>query len=164
DFGSVTVGTSKTQVGTLSASGSSVSVSAATVTSAEFSLSGITFPLTIAAGQSVPFTLMFTPQTSGSASAIGSFTSNASNPAAETEKRWGGVAVGLGRGERVPVAGAERMGRMEGADAEARSRTEEARAEADVTRSQGDVRMREREREGGVELDGKGRRQGADIG
>ncbi len=84
DFGSVTVGTSKTQVGTLSASGSSVSVSAATVTNAEFSLSGIAFPLTIAAGQSVPFTLRFTPQMSGSASAIGSFTSNASNSAAET--------------------------------------------------------------------------------
>jgi hypothetical protein len=84
DFGSVTVGTSKTQVGTLSASGSSVSVSSATVTSTEFSLSGITFPLTIAAGQSVPFTLTFIPQTSGSASATGSFTSNASNVAAES--------------------------------------------------------------------------------
>jgi hypothetical protein len=84
DFGSVTVGTSKTQAGTLSASGSSVSVSAATVTSSEFSLSGITFPFTIAAGQSAPFTLMFTPQTSGSASAISSFTSNASNSAAAT--------------------------------------------------------------------------------
>ncbi len=84
DFGSVTVGTSKTQAGTLSASGSGVSVSAATVTNAEFSLSGITFPLTIAAGQSVPFTRTFTPQTSGSASAIGSFTSNASNSPAQT--------------------------------------------------------------------------------
>jgi hypothetical protein len=84
DFGSVTVGTSKTQAGTLSASGSSVTVSSATVTSAEFSLSGITFPLTIAAGQSVPFTLTFAPQMSGSASAISSFTSNASNSAAET--------------------------------------------------------------------------------
>ncbi len=82
DFGSVTVGTSKTQVGTLSSSGSSVSVSSATLTNAEFSLSGITFPLTIAA--SVPFTLTFTPQMAGSTSAIGSFTSNASNSAAET--------------------------------------------------------------------------------
>jgi fibronectin type 3 domain-containing protein len=54
------------------------------VTSAEFSLSGLTFPLTIAAGQSIPFTLTFTPQTSGSASAIDSFTSNASNSTAET--------------------------------------------------------------------------------
>jgi Abnormal spindle-like microcephaly-assoc'd, ASPM-SPD-2-Hydin len=84
DFGSVTVGTSKTQAGTLSASGSSVSVSSATVTSAEFSVSGITFPLTIAAGQSIPFALTFTPQMSGSASAISSFTSNALNSAAET--------------------------------------------------------------------------------
>ena len=84
DFGSVTVGTSKTQAGTLSASGSSVSVSSATVTNAEFSLSGITFPLTIAVGQSAPFTLTFTPQMSGSTSAIGSFTSNASNSTAET--------------------------------------------------------------------------------
>ena len=84
DFGSVTVGTSKNQTGMLSASGSSVTLSSATVTSAEFSLSGLTFPLTIAAGQSIPFTLTFTPQTSGSASAIGSFTSNASNSTAET--------------------------------------------------------------------------------
>ena len=84
DFGSVTVGTSKTQTGTLSASGSSVTVSSATVTSAEFSLSGIGFPLTIAAGQSVPFTLTFAPQMSGSTSAITSFTSNASNSAVES--------------------------------------------------------------------------------
>jgi len=84
DFGSVTIGTSKSQTGMLSASGSSVTLSSATVTSAEFSLSGLTFPLTIAAGQSIPFTLTFTPQTSGSASAIGSFTSNASNSTAET--------------------------------------------------------------------------------
>ena len=69
DFGSVTVGTSKTQAGTLSASGSSVSVSSATVTSAEFSLGGITFPLTIAAGQSVPFTLTFTAPPSAEPSA-----------------------------------------------------------------------------------------------
>ena len=99
DFGSVTVGTSKTQAGTLSASGSSVSVSSATLTSAEFSLSGITFPLTIAAGQSVPFSLTFTPQMSGSTSAIGSFTSNASNSAAETLTGTGAVppqhSVGL---------------------------------------------------------------------
>ena len=59
-------------------------VSSVSMTSAEFSLSGITLPLTIAAGQSVPFTLTFTPQTSGSASATGSFTSNASNSAAES--------------------------------------------------------------------------------
>lgn len=93
DFGNVTVGTSKTQAGALSASGSSVSISSATLTSAEFSLSGITFPLTIAVGQSVPFTVTFTPQMSGSTSAISSFASNASNSAAETLTGTGAAAA-----------------------------------------------------------------------
>jgi hypothetical protein len=84
DFGSVTVGTSKSQTGILTATSASVAISSISMSSAEFSLSGISLPLTIAAGQSVPFTLTFTPQTSGSASAIGSFTSNSSNSAAET--------------------------------------------------------------------------------
>jgi len=83
DFGSVIVGTSKSQMGTLTASGSSVGVSSASVTSSKFSISGITLPLTIAAGKSVPFTLTFIPQTSGSAAASGSFTSNALNVAAQ---------------------------------------------------------------------------------
>ena len=84
DFGSVTVGTSKSQTGMLTASGSNVAISSVSMSSTEFSLSGIALPLTIAAGQSVPFTLTFTPQASGSASAIGSFTSNASNSASES--------------------------------------------------------------------------------
>jgi hypothetical protein len=83
-FGSVTVGTSATQASSLSASGASVTVSSASLSSGEFSLTGISFPLTIAAGQSVPFNLTFAPQTSGSASAALSFTSNASNSPAET--------------------------------------------------------------------------------
>lgn len=84
DFGSVTVGTSKTQSGTLSASGSSITLSSASVTDSEFSLSGITLPLTLAAGQSVPFTLTFAPRASGTAAAALSFTSNAANSPAET--------------------------------------------------------------------------------
>ena len=83
DFGSVTVGTSKTQSGTLVVSGSSVTLSSASVTDSEFSLSGIAFPVTIAAGQSTPFTLTFVPRASGTAGATLSFTSNAANAAAE---------------------------------------------------------------------------------
>jgi hypothetical protein len=83
DFGSVTVGTSKTQSATLIASGSSVTLSSASVTDSEFSLSGIAFPVTIAAGQSVPFTLTFGPRASGTAAATLSFASNAANSAAE---------------------------------------------------------------------------------
>ncbi len=83
DFGSVTVGTSKTQSATLVASGSSVTVSSANVTDSEFSLSGIAFPVTIAAGQSAPFTLTFVPRASGTAAATLSLASSAANSAAE---------------------------------------------------------------------------------
>ena len=83
NFGSVTVGTSKTQSGTLSVSGSSVTLSSASVTDSEFSLSGIVFPVTIVAGQTMPFTLTFVPRASGTAAAALSFASNAANSAAE---------------------------------------------------------------------------------
>jgi hypothetical protein len=83
DFGNVTVGATATQASSLSAGGASVTVSSASLSSVEFSLTGISFPLTIAAGQSVPFTLTFAPQTSGTASAALSFTSTASNTPAE---------------------------------------------------------------------------------
>ena len=61
DFGTVTLGSRKTQTGTLFASGSSVTLSSASMTGTEFLLSGIAFPLTLSAGQSMPFTLTFVP-------------------------------------------------------------------------------------------------------
>ena len=64
-------------------SGSSVILSSASVSDSEFSLSGIAFPVTIAAGKSIPFTLTFVPRASGTATAILSFASNAANAAAE---------------------------------------------------------------------------------
>jgi hypothetical protein len=84
NFGSVTVGTTSTLTSTLSASGASVTVSSSGVNGAEFSLKGITFPVTLNAGQSVPFTLTFAPQISGTASGTLSFSSNASNTPTET--------------------------------------------------------------------------------
>jgi len=78
-FGNATVGTSVSQTSSLSASGASVTVSSASLSSNEFSLTGISFPVTIAAGQSVPVTVTFAPQTSGSASAALSLGSNAAN-------------------------------------------------------------------------------------
>jgi Abnormal spindle-like microcephaly-assoc'd, ASPM-SPD-2-Hydin len=109
DFGSVTVGTSKTQSGTLTASGSSVSVSSASTTDSEFSMSGIVLPLTIAPGQSVSYTLTFTPKASGSASATDTFTSNASNSVIQN-LTGAGIApqphtVDLGWGSVSAVAG-----------------------------------------------------------
>ncbi|PYV71597.1 MAG: hypothetical protein DMG96_28490, partial [Acidobacteria bacterium] len=77
NFGSVAVGSSESMSASLSATGASVTVSSATVNSSEFSLSGVSLPFTIAAGQSAPFTMKFVPQTSGSASGSLSFKSNA---------------------------------------------------------------------------------------
>jgi Abnormal spindle-like microcephaly-assoc'd, ASPM-SPD-2-Hydin len=79
DFGSVVVGQSGNLTATLSATGSNVTVSSASTTSSEFKLSGVSFPLTIMAGQSTLVTVTFTPQSSGSASATIAFASNASN-------------------------------------------------------------------------------------
>jgi hypothetical protein len=75
NFGNTTVGTTVSQASSLSASGSSVTVSSATLSSPEFSITGISLPMTIPAGQSVPVTVTFAPQTSGTASAVLSLTS-----------------------------------------------------------------------------------------
>jgi Abnormal spindle-like microcephaly-assoc'd, ASPM-SPD-2-Hydin len=82
NVGSVVVGTSGTQTGTLSASGASVSVSSVSLSGAdpsEFSISGLTFPVTVTTTQPVTFTVRFAPTATGSASASASFASNASN-------------------------------------------------------------------------------------
>ena len=79
-FGSVVVGQSKSLTATLTATGSSITVSAANMTTSEFTISGLSLPLTLSAGQSASFTVNFKPQSSGAASASGSFNSNAANP------------------------------------------------------------------------------------
>jgi hypothetical protein len=84
NFGNTTVGSSVSQTSNLSAAGASVIVSSANLNNAEFSLSGISFPMTIPAGQSVPVTLTFAPQSSGAAIAVLSLTSNAANATTQT--------------------------------------------------------------------------------
>ena len=79
DFGNVVVGTTLSKAATLTASGGPVTVSSATVSQSEFSLTGIPLPVTIPAGYSLSFSVVFAPQTSGTASANITFASNASN-------------------------------------------------------------------------------------
>ena len=81
-FGTVTVGQTKSLPATLTAGGSSITVTAASMTTSEFKVSGLSLPLTLAAGQSASFTVIFTPQSSGTASASGAFASNAANSSA----------------------------------------------------------------------------------
>ncbi len=79
NFGNVIVGTTQNQTGTLSASNAPVTVSSLGVNGSEFSVSGISLPVTIAAGNSVSIQMTFAPQASGTASAKVTFASNASN-------------------------------------------------------------------------------------
>jgi len=79
NFNNVVVGTSATQGATLTASGASVTLTSDNFSSSEFSLNGLSLPLTIAAGNSASFTITFAPQSTGTASATLGFSSNASN-------------------------------------------------------------------------------------
>jgi len=84
-FGNVAVGSSSALSASLTASGGSVTVQPATPTNSEFVVSGISLPATLTSGQSATFTVTFTPQATGAASATLSFPSNASNsPAVQT--------------------------------------------------------------------------------
>lgn len=84
NFGSINTGTSATMTGSLTATGSAITISSASSSSSEFVVNGIGFPVTLANGQSIAFTVTFLPQTSGTASGSISFASNATNtPATE---------------------------------------------------------------------------------
>ena len=78
-FGNVTVGSTASKSGTLTAGGASVTIMSASSSSSEFALSGISLPATIPAGKSMSYSVAFTPQSSGTATATLSFASNASN-------------------------------------------------------------------------------------
>ena len=68
-FTSVNVGsTSQPQSATLSATGGNVTITSDTLTGSGFGFSGITFPVTIATGSSVTFSVTFTPASAGNSS------------------------------------------------------------------------------------------------
>ena len=79
NFGDVVVGASSTLSSSLSATGAAVTVSSATSSSPEFTINGLSLPAVLSAGQSLPYSVTFTPQTSGTATATLTFVSNASN-------------------------------------------------------------------------------------
>jgi len=83
-FGNVAVGSSATKTGSLTAGTSNVTVSTVDESGEGYSLSGITFPVTVLAGQSVPFTVMFAPQTAGSSPGSLAFVSDASDTPSAT--------------------------------------------------------------------------------
>jgi uncharacterized protein (UPF0303 family) len=90
-FGSVTVGNTSTKSATITAAGASVTVSAASLGSSLFSLSGITLPLTLSAGKSASFDVLFTPQASGTVTSTLKFASTAAD--SPTAEALGGSGV-----------------------------------------------------------------------
>jgi len=84
NFGNVAVGSNQVLSGTLTASNADVTVSSAAWNGSGYSLSGITFPVTVPAGKSVTYSVTFAPASTGNAPGGLSFVSNASNsPAAQ---------------------------------------------------------------------------------
>ncbi|MGO9863068.1 MAG: choice-of-anchor D domain-containing protein [Terriglobales bacterium] len=91
-FGNVTVGSSASLQATLTASNAAVTISSDDSTSSEFSILGLTLPVTIAAGQSVAVTIQFTPSAAGAATGQAGFTSNAANSPTVEQLTGTGVA------------------------------------------------------------------------
>jgi hypothetical protein len=93
NFGSIAVGSSTTQPSSISAIGSSVTISSASNSNAQFAISGISLPVTIPAGQTVGFDVIFSPTQSGTASGTLMFVSNASNSQSGESVTGAGTAV-----------------------------------------------------------------------
>src|SRR5580692_11648 len=81
DFGSVPAGTTKTLSATATNNGSvSVTVNQVFISTPYFTMTTPSLPVTVAAGQSTPITIAFTPNTTGSFSAMATIGSDGSDP------------------------------------------------------------------------------------
>jgi len=108
-FGNVTLGSQRSISETLTnTGGTSVTISQVAISGAGFSLSGITTPVTINAGQSTTFTVVFTPQAAGAASGTvtvtsgwaqikASFASRGAEARAASIARWRSSTLANGR-------------------------------------------------------------------
>ena len=95
NFGNTAVGSTQNQTGTLTAGTANVTVSSAGWNGQGYTLSGISFPLSLAAGKSVNYTVSFTPQATGVAPGTISFVSDAPNsPSAQSWTGTGTLAGG----------------------------------------------------------------------
>jgi Abnormal spindle-like microcephaly-assoc'd, ASPM-SPD-2-Hydin len=92
DFGNVTVGQSATLSTTLAASNGNVTISSDQVTSPEFSIHGLSLPVTILSGHSIQARIRFTPKQSGTAPAKAGYFGNAVDSPAVEQLTGTGVA------------------------------------------------------------------------
>jgi hypothetical protein len=101
NFGNVAVGSSSSLTGTLSASNADVTVASVDWTGSGYSISGVSFPLGVAAGQSAQYTVTFTPTAAGSSLGSISFLSNASD--ASLKQTFSGAGTQTGSSHSVSL-------------------------------------------------------------
>jgi hypothetical protein len=93
NFGSVPEGTTQTRPMTISATGASVTVSSASSSSSQFIVQGASFPLKLAAGQSLSLKVAFTPESGAAVTGSLTFDSDASDSHALASVRGSGSTV-----------------------------------------------------------------------
>jgi cytochrome c len=94
-FGNVQIGSNSTLSETLTNSGgTSITISQATATGAGFSVSGLSLPVTLTAGQSKTFSVVFAPSSAGSVSGNLAILSNGPNPTLNIALSGAGVTPG----------------------------------------------------------------------
>ena len=94
-FGSVQTGSSQKQSVTLTnTGGTSVNLTQASVTGSGFSLSGLTVPATLSAGQAVSFSVTFAPQSTGNVTGSVAIASNATNSSLSLPLSGSGIVPG----------------------------------------------------------------------
>jgi hypothetical protein len=101
-FGTVAVGQRITKAATLTAGDSRIKVMSANWSGEGYSVSGIVFPVTVAAGQSVSFKVSFAPPRAGSSAGNISFVSDATN--SPHGEKFSGSGAGQSRGHSVTLS------------------------------------------------------------
>ena len=102
DFGGVPVGSTKTDTVTLTNSGSApVTLSQTSISNEEYSLSGLSLPATLEAGQQLAFTIRFAPAGAGPSSGTATIVGEEEEPVAPPPPP-AGTDSGTDSGTRVP--------------------------------------------------------------
>jgi len=104
-FGTVPVGGSSTQSGSLSNTGTaSLTISQASVTGSGFSISGLTLPLALAPSQVASYNVRFAPASAASVTGAVTFSSNAANTPATVSLAGTGASQSIGTLAAAPTS------------------------------------------------------------
>lgn len=117
NFGKVPIGQQATKIGTITAGNAGVRVTSVDWSGEGFSVSGISFPVTVPAGQSISFKVTFAPQKAGASSGSVMFLSDASNSplkaalkANATQSAADGTQSGAGGTQSASTDGSQSSG------------------------------------------------------